>query len=57
MQAAKSDPEQIWQETGWYQGKDGQWRSEINDKASKLKKIPNLDELKPYQELQMNLQM
>jgi len=31
--AAKGAPrEQIWNETGWFQGKDGKWRFEIDDK-------------------------
>ena len=27
-------PEQVWEETGWYQEKDGQWRYEIADNAA-----------------------
>lgn len=55
MMAAKEDPERIWQETGWYQGKDGAWRSEIDDSKSKIKNLPPMKDLKPYEAAQMNL--
>ncbi len=41
MIASDEDPGKVWAETGWYQGKDGQWRTEIDDKKAKLT-IPKL---------------
>lgn len=44
--AAKGAPrEQIWNETGWFQGPDGKWRFEIDDSASALhsKALDELD--------------
>lgn len=32
----KATPEQIWKETGWFQGAEGKWRFEIPDNASKM---------------------
>jgi hypothetical protein len=34
---AGEDAETVRQETGWFQGKDGKWRFEINDSDAKLK--------------------
>lgn len=31
MTASGADPRQIWKDTGWFQGKDGHWRWEIDD--------------------------
>ncbi len=36
LRGAKS--EQIWKETGWYRGVDGQWRFEIDDAGSSINK-------------------
>jgi hypothetical protein len=37
MQAeAKGDKFDIWRSTGWYQGKDNKWRSEIDDSSASL---------------------
>jgi len=31
----------IWRETGWFQGKDGKWRFELDDSQAKLVGVPN----------------
>lgn len=36
MAASKAAPEQIWKETGWFQGADGKWRFEIPDTGLKV---------------------
>jgi hypothetical protein len=38
MHAAGADPRAIWNETGWFQGPDGHWRFEINDRESSFRK-------------------
>jgi hypothetical protein len=44
--AAKGSPrEQIWNDTGWFQGVDGKWRFEIDDSASKFLGMPPRDSL------------
>ena len=37
MQARGATGEEIWQDTGWFQGADGQWRFEINDTGSQMR--------------------
>jgi len=37
MKEQGADDAKIWKETGWYPGKDGKWRSEINDENAKLR--------------------
>ena len=39
MAAQGIPPETIWNETGWFQGKDGEWRFEISDDAAKVKRV------------------
>lgn len=36
MAASGAPREDIWRETGWFQGVDGKWRFEIDDSASKV---------------------
>lgn len=36
MQGAGADPADIWRETGWFQGKDGGWRFEIDDSGASM---------------------
>lgn len=36
MLGKKAAPEQIWKETGWFQGADKKWRFEISDHAASL---------------------
>lgn len=37
MASQGADRRQIWDETGWFQGADGQWRFEISDEGLKVK--------------------
>lgn len=37
MQARGATGEEIWQDTGWFQGADGQWRFEIDDSGSQMR--------------------
>jgi len=41
MAAKGADRRAIWDETGWFQGKDGKWRFEIDDSKSALNPYPN----------------
>ena len=36
LSARKRDPEDIFRQTGWFKGKDGQWRFEIDDSQAKF---------------------
>jgi hypothetical protein len=36
MAASGADRRAIWDETGWFKGRDGQWRFEIDDSASRF---------------------
>jgi len=40
MAAKGASREQIWSDTGWFQGGDGKWRFEINDASSRMN--PNI---------------
>lgn len=52
VNAAVNHPRQIWEETGWFQGADGQWRFEIPDATSTVTgKIPDLKEPTPVSAL------
>ena len=37
MQERGASGEEIWRDTGWFQGADGQWRFEINDAGSRMR--------------------
>jgi hypothetical protein len=37
--------EQIWKDTGWFQGQDGKWRFEIDDSAARFKRDPGGERL------------
>jgi hypothetical protein len=41
LQKARTPPTEIFDKTGWFQGKDGQWRFEISDKGMETKPLPN----------------
>ena len=38
-----SDPDEMWRQTGWNQGVDGKWRSEIDDSDARLGRRDNVD--------------
>jgi hypothetical protein len=38
----QADPSKIWQRTGWYKSKDGEWNNEIDDSQAKFKIDPSL---------------
>lgn len=40
LAAAKAPREQIWGDTGWFQGADQKWRFEIDDNASRYNRLP-----------------
>lgn len=46
MTAQGAHPRQIWQDTGWFQGDDGQWRFEISDQKARMN--PNTYSQMPF---------
>lgn len=41
MAARGATREEIWSETGWFQGADNKWRFEIDDSASRFRGVPS----------------
>jgi hypothetical protein len=46
MAASGADRRAIWDETGWFKGRDGQWRFEIDDSGANFPRMPTELQLK-----------